>query len=69
MSANAYTDAAKDAVRAALDREQDLGGWLARVLEHVARECGGSDSLVAARAGAWEAEHVRRLAAGADFDR
>jgi len=69
VSVNAYTDAAKDAVRAALDSEQDFGGWLAHVLEDVARERGGSDSLVAARPGSWEAEHVRWLAAGADFDR
>lgn len=69
MSVNPYTDAAKDAVRAAVDNEQDFGGWLAHVLEDVARELGGSESLVAGRPGSWEAEHVRRLAAGADFDR
>jgi len=68
MSVNAYTDDAKAAVRAALDSEQDFGGWLAGVLEDIARERGGSDSLVAGRPGSWEAEHVRRLAAGADFD-
>jgi hypothetical protein len=68
MSVNAYTDDAKDAVRAAVDSEQDFGGWLAGVLEDVARERGGSEALVAGRPGSWEAEHVRRLAAGADFD-
>lgn len=68
MSVNAYTDDAKDAVRAAVDNEHDFGGWLAGVLEDVARERGGSEALVASRPGSWEAEHVRRLAAGADFD-
>jgi hypothetical protein len=62
------TDAAKDAVRDTLDNEHDFGGWLAHVLEDVARERGGSETLVAARPGSWEAEHVRHLAAGADFD-
>jgi hypothetical protein len=68
MSVNAYTDDAKDAVRQAVANEQDFGGWLAGVLEDVARELGGSAALVARRPGSWEAEHVRGLAAGADFD-
>ena len=60
------TQAATDAVRDAAEDEQDFGGWLAGVLEAVARERGGSQALVAGRPGCWEAEHVRRLAAGAD---
>ena len=67
MSAEAtYTQAATAAVRAAVEYEQDFGGRLASVLEAVARERGGSEALVAGRPGCWEAEHVRRLAAGAD---
>ena len=62
-----YTAAATDAVRAAVAAEHDFGGWLSHVLEDVARELGGSEALVAGRPGSWEAEHVRRLAAGADF--
>jgi hypothetical protein len=65
---SAYTQAATDAIRTAGEHEHDFGGWLAGVLEHVARERGGSESLVAGRPGSWEAEHVRRLAAGADFE-
>lgn len=63
----AYTATAIAAVRAAAENEHDFGGWLAHVLEDVARERGGSEALVAGRPGSWEAEHVRRLAAGADF--
>jgi hypothetical protein len=61
-----YTQEATAAVRAAAAHEPDFGGWLASVLEVVARERGGSEALVAGRPGCWEAEHVRRLAAGAD---
>ena len=69
MSADsaAYTAAATAAVREAAANEHDFGGWLSHVLEDVARERGGSEALVAGRPGSWEAEHVRRLAAGADF--
>ena len=61
-----YTAFAGAAVLAAAAAEHDFGGWLAEVLEGVARDLGGSEALVAGRPGSWEAEHVRRLAAGAD---
>jgi hypothetical protein len=64
---SAYTQAATDAIRAAAELEHDFGGGLTGVHEHVARERGGSDSLVVSRPGSWEAEHVRHLVAGADF--
>lgn len=62
-----YTEAAIEAVRAAVDSEDDFGGWLSQVLSTVAEERGGSAALVVGRPGSWEAEHVVRLACMGDW--
>lgn len=46
---------------------QNLPEILRMALEEVARERGGIERLVEHRPGSWEADLVRRLAAGADY--
>lgn len=41
---------------------------LRAVLEELARRLGGTEALVGTRPGSWEADHIRALAAGADYD-
>jgi hypothetical protein len=46
----------------------NLPEMLRGALEQVGRDLGGSHALVRHRPGSWEANHVRGLAAGADYD-
>lgn len=41
---------------------------LREVLEALARRLGGSEALVETRPGSWEADHIRALAAGVDWE-
>lgn len=67
-----HTAAAIQAVRRAVGREPDFGGWLANVLRTAAELeaaddplCdAASDKLIAGRPGSWEAEVVLQLAEG-----
>lgn len=60
-----YTTAAIRAIRAAVDAEQDFGGWLSGVLAGAAADLGSSYALIARRPDSWEAQRVAELVAGA----
>lgn len=47
----------------------EVAGWVSAALEAVARTLPNRvEGLLRQRPGSWEAEHIRRLAAGAEFE-
>lgn len=67
-AAQARVDSIARHLARAARKGEDVGDQLAAACRLAAAMVGGSERLVAGRPGSWEAEHVRSLAGGWEYE-